>query len=99
MTPNRRIFSPEKKLQIVKEGMLKDVKIAELCRLHKIYPTDYYKWKKMAESSMIHGLKPSRKEVKMSALEAKLSHENQHLKDVIIQLTKEHLELKKKVLG
>lgn len=98
MTPKRRIFSPEKKLQIVREGMLKDVKISDLCRLYHIYPTDYYKWKKMAENSMINGLKSSKKEAKLTALESKLTAEVQHLNEVIIQLTKEHLELKKKVL-
>jgi len=99
MARKRRIFAPEKKLQIVKEGLQKDVKIAELCRLYDIYPTDFYKWKKLAENGMKDGFKSSKKEVRLSALEQKQSDEIKRLESVIIQLTKEHVDLKKKVYG
>ena len=60
--------------------------------------TDYYRWKKLAESSMIDGLKPrNKKEKKLTKREQELIKENERLQAVIIQLTKEHLELKKKV--
>jgi transposase-like protein len=99
MARKRRIFTPEKKLQIVKEGLQKDVKIAELCRLYDIYPTDFYKWKKQAENGMKNGFKSTKKEVTLSVLEQKQSNEIKRLESVIIQLTKEHLDLKKKVYG
>jgi len=90
--------TPEERLKIVKEGLLPNVKVADLCRYYEIYPTDYYRWKKLAESAMIEGLKPSKKkEKKLSRREQEFQKENEHLKAVIIQLTKEHLELKKKV--
>lgn len=91
-------YSPEQKLKIVKEGLLPDVRVADLCRHYDIYPTDYYRWKKLAESSMIDGLKPKdTKEKPLSKRELELQKENERLQAVIIQLTKEHLELKKKV--
>jgi len=91
-------FTPEQKLKIVKEGSLPNVRVADLCRHYDIYPTDYYRWKKLAESSMIEGLQPKKKKQKpLSKREQELQQENERLQAVIIQLTKEHLELKKKV--
>lgn len=91
-------FTPEQKLKIVKEGSLPNVRVADLCRHYEIYPTDYYRWKKLAESSMIDGLQPKKKKQKpLSKREQELQQENERLQAVIIQLTKEHLELKKKV--
>lgn len=91
-------FSPEQKLKIVKEGSLPNVRVADLCRHYEIYPTDYYRWKKLAESSMIEGLQPKKKKQRpLSKRELELQQENERLQAVIIQLTKEHLELKKKV--
>ncbi len=93
-------FTPEQKLKIVKEGLLPDVRVAELCRYYDIYPTDYYRWKKLVECSMIDGLQPKKKKEKpLSKRERELLKENERLQAVIIQLTKEHLELKKKDQG
>lgn len=93
-----RRFSPEQKLKIVKEGMLPDVRISDLCRHYGIYPTDYYRWKKMAEGAMLEGLKAStNRERKPTQKETELQKENEHLRSVIIQLTKEHVDLKKKL--
>lgn len=92
-------FTPGQKLKIVKEGSLPKVRVADLCRHYDIYPTDYYRWKKLAESSMIEGLQPKpKKEKPLSKREQELQKENERLQAVIIQLTKEHLDLKKKVL-
>lgn len=87
-------FSPEQKLKIVREGMQPNVMVAELCRHYDIYPTDYYRWKKLAEEAMVDGLKPKQKKQKpLNKREQDLLEENQRLQQVIIQLTKEHLEL------
>ena len=96
----RKYHSPEHKLKIVKEGLLSNVKISELCRFYDIYPADYYRWKKLTESAMIDGLKLNKtKKKKLSKREEELLKENERLKNVIIQLTKEHVDLKKKVYG
>ena len=93
-----RRYAAEQKLKIVKEGLLPNVRVADLCRHYDIYPTEYYRWKKLAELSMIDGLQPKKKKEKpLSKREQDLQKENERLKAVIIQLTKEHLELKKKV--
>ena len=75
-----------------------NVRVVDICRHYDIYPADYYRWKKLAESSMIDGLQPKKKKEKpLSKREQELGKENERLQAVIIQLTKEHLELKKKV--
>jgi hypothetical protein len=52
----------------------------------------------MAESAMLDGLKTSAsKERKPTQKESDLQKENEHLRNVIIQLTKEHVDLKKKL--
>ena len=94
---SRKHYSPEHKLKIVKEGLLNNVKISELCRFYDIYPADYYRWKKLTESAMIDGLKSNKtKKKKLSKREEELIKENERLKNVIIQFTKEHVDLKKK---
>lgn len=90
-------FTALQKLKIVTEGLLPNVRIADLCRHYDIYPTDYYSWKKLAESSIIDGLQSKKKrEQPLSKCKQALLKENERLQAQIIQLTKEHLELKKK---
>jgi hypothetical protein len=67
--------------------------------LYNIYPTDFYKWKKQAKMGMKEGFKTKKKDVILSNLEQKQEDEIKRLESVIIQLTKEHLDLKKKVYG
>lgn len=94
----RRVISPEMKTKIVKEGLQTDVRISELCRHYDIYPVDYYRWKKEAENAILNDFKKTReRKRKLSQKEQELQEENERLQQVIIQLTKEHLELKKKV--
>jgi len=42
---SRRQFTAEEKTQIVLEGMTSSITIAELCRKHGIYETQYYQWR------------------------------------------------------
>ncbi len=42
---SRRQFTAEEKTQIVLEGLTTSITIAELCRKHSIYETQYYKWR------------------------------------------------------
>lgn len=96
----RRKFSPELKLKIVKEGLQNNVSVSEICRHYEIYPVDYYRWKRTIEEAALSEMKkPKSKEKKLTRREEKLLEENERLKRVILQLTQEHMELKKKVYG
>jgi transposase-like protein len=96
----RRVFSPELKYKIVTEGLQTNVRISELCRHYGIYPVDYYRWKKIAENAILNDFKKNKKkEKKLTLKEQQMQDEIERLQRVIIQLTKEHVELKKKVYG
>ncbi len=42
----RRIFSSEKKIQIVMEALQAEMSVAELCRKYSINKSQFYKWNK-----------------------------------------------------
>ncbi len=92
---NKRTFSKEEKLQVLKEAEEKGVKIT--LEKHGIYPATYYSWKnkyeEMGELGFRHGMTPAHiKEIKRlekeNALLKKLLAEKEmegHLKDEMIK--------------
>ncbi len=42
---SKRQFTADEKTQIVLEGMTSSISIAELCRKHGIYETQFYQWR------------------------------------------------------
>ncbi len=92
----RRRWLAADKLRIVLAGLEADVEVSELCRREGLNPTQYYAWKKTllsGESRLFNDQqqKPSKKEERM---ESDLSR----MKDVIVEITAENLELKKTLL-
>ena len=96
MTEKRK-FTKEEKLQLIKEAAEKGVKIT--LEKHGIYPATYYSWKKkfesMGEAGFRHGMTPEHlKEIK------RLEKENALLKKLLAEKELEgHLKtelLKKK---
>jgi transposase-like protein len=43
---NRRNFTPEQKLAILRAHLLEGAPVSDLCDQHKIQPTQYYTWQK-----------------------------------------------------
>jgi putative transposase len=93
----KRTFTKEQKLQILKEASEKGIKIT--LEKHGIYPASYYSWKKkyetMGEAGFRHGMTPEHiKEIK------RLEKENELLKKLLAEKELEgHLKtelLKKK---
>jgi putative transposase len=95
MDMNRRKFSKEDKLAILKEATSKGVSIT--LEKHGIYPATYYSWKKkfetMGEEGFRHGVTPAQiKEIKRlekeNGLLKKLLAEKElegHLKDEVLK--------------
>jgi transposase-like protein len=52
----RRVYPPELKFNIVKEDLQSNVRVSELCRHYEIYPIDYYRWKRAAETAIMNDL-------------------------------------------
>jgi len=94
----RRHFTPQQKVAIVKRHLVDGVPISYLCDEHHILPTQFYQWQKqLFENGAIaferKGRPPglSREERRIQQLEAKLATKN----EVIAELMEENVNLKK----
>jgi transposase len=89
----KRKWSAAEKLRIVLEGMNPGVAVSDLCRREGISANLYYLWKKqlLSSAARIFDAKGGRP----SAVEEKKEAELTRLKEVVVEITAENLELKK----
>jgi len=93
----RRKWTAAEKLRIVLAGMQPGLEVADLCRREGINPTQYYGWKKQLLASAVKVFDAP--ESRASVREERLATENRRMKDVIVEITAENLELKKGLSG
>ena len=43
---NRRFFSPEQKVAILREHLVEGKAVSDLCEKHRIHPTVFYQWQR-----------------------------------------------------
>lgn len=99
---NRRQFSPQEKVRILRLHLLEGKMISEICEAEEIQPTLFYLWQKTffekGPAAFENGRSPSRissqNEPKIAALESKLRR-----KDEVIAEIMEDLVRTKKNLG
>jgi transposase-like protein len=97
MSQERRHFSPEDKVKILREHLLEKKPISEVCQKHQIQPTLFYLWQKTffengaAAFERSSRRAPSVEERKIEKLESKLKHKD----EVMAELLTEHIMLKK----
>lgn len=89
----RRKFSPEERLSILKEGEREGS--AATCRKYTLSPSLYLRWKKKYLEKGIQGLKPAYKRIDPVVRE--LEQENDRLKRIIANQALE-LEVKSELL-
>ena len=94
----RRHFSPQQKVAIVKEHLVDGVPISDLCDRHHLQPTQFYLWQKQLFENGAAAFErttkrpgPSPQDRKLQQLEAKLLTRN----EVIAELLEENVLLKK----
>jgi transposase-like protein len=94
----RRHFTPQQKVAIVKQHLVDGVPISDLCDEHHILPTQFYQWQKQLFENGATAFErqgrppgPSREERRIQQLEAKLTTKN----EVIAELMEECVNLKK----
>lgn len=93
----RRQFSPEQKIKILRQHLLDKVPISEVCEKHQITPTQFYQWQKtFFENGAAAFARPNtraaqREEQRLAQLEAKLQRKD----EVIAEIMAEHIVLKK----
>lgn len=103
MKTNRRKFSAQQKVQILRQHLVEKVPISEVCEQNGIQPTQFYQWQKVffengAAAFDKHPNGRNNSQVK------KLERQNIHLKaklankdEVIAEIMESHVQLKKKI--
>jgi transposase len=95
----RRRFSAEEKIRIVLEGLRGEDSIAELCRREGIAPNLYYNWSKEFLEAGKKRLQGDTKRQATSSEVTDLRKENQHLKELVADLSLKYDVLKKSPTG
>jgi len=94
----RRSFSPEQKIKILRQHLLEETPISEVCEQHRITPTQFYQWQKTlfengpAAFAKTAGRRPHNPaEARVAKLEDKLKRKD----EVIAEIMAEYIALKK----
>lgn len=99
---NRRHFSPEEKVAILRRHLLEKVPVSELCDQHGIAPSLFYHWQRelfenapalFARSSGRPKKADRAKEQRIEHLEAKIRRKD----EVMAELLEAHVQLKKEL--
>lgn len=98
MSKERRHFSPDDKVKILREHLIDKRPISEVCQKHEIQPTLFYLWQKTffenGAAAFERTGSPKRvsaEQKKIEKLEAKLQRKD----EVMAELLTEHILLKK----
>jgi len=100
MSQNRKSYSLEQKVKILKEHLVGRRDISDICEEYGIHPNMFYRWQKQFFENgerVFRNKKDTQSrllENKVSKLEKKLTQKN----DVLSELMQEHVALKK-ILG
>jgi transposase-like protein len=94
----RRRFSAEAKLKAIQEARQGGVPVRQVCEQYDIRPSQFYQWERKAEQGALEGLRPQKRGRKrVSPQEEQLLAEIERLREVIAELNKENLALKRGV--
>ena len=96
---NRRHFSPQEKVALLKRHLLENVPMADLCDEAGIAPSQFYRWQKEFFENGARAFESGRKakaqldqnQRKIQSLEDKLARKN----EVVAELLEEYTQLKK----
>jgi len=97
MEKSRKHYSAEFKYKMVKEILLRVKTVSEACRENRVSPGLYYRWQEQFLSSAKHGFEAKKGFGEPKTIDRK-EQEIVRLKDVIAELSRELVELKKKNL-
>jgi len=100
MARQRKSYSPEEKVAILRRHLVEKVPVSDLCDELGLNPTVFYGWQKQffengaaAFQRKRKGNGPSPEARKLEKLEAKLTQKN----EVLAELLEEHVQLKKEL--
>ena len=97
MSKKRKNYTSREKVQILKQHLLEQAPVSDLCDKYGLHPTVFYRWQKefFEKSARVfdnhRDSLSARLERKVAELEEKLSRKN----EVLSELMEEHVALKK----
>jgi transposase len=92
----RRRFTAEAKLKTIQEARQGGVPVRQVCDRYGIRPSQFYQWERKAEQAALEGLRPQKRGRKrINPREEQLLAEIEQLREVIAELNKENLTLKR----
>jgi len=99
MTRQRRRFSADETVAILRRHLIEKVPISELCDEHHLAPNLFYRWQKeffengAAAFERDNGTEVRHLKDRVEALQTRLGHKD----EVIAEIMESHVELKKKL--
>ena len=97
-TKTRRHWTPEEKLQVVREARQADQTVSDVCRRHGIAVGQFYLWEKQTTQGALASPRQAKRGRKPTSVDAALHSEVQRLRVVVTELSVENLQLKKGIL-
>lgn len=99
MTREKKNYSAEFKIQILREHLENQVPVGKLCEQHNLNPNLFYNWKKELFNGALltfsRSKTPVQQNEKISRLEEKLRYKD----SLISEIVEDNLRLKKKLTG
>lgn len=96
---NRRHFSPEQKVAILREHLLERVPISDLCQKHGVQPSVFYRWQKEffenGAAAFVRS-RPAEQERQQQVIE-RLEQKLQTKDEVIAEIMEEMVRTKKEL--
>ena len=102
MTRERRSFTPEQKVALLRLHLLEKKPVSDICQEHRLSVNLFYLWQKQffengtaafANAGKRHKAETDAKDRKIAALQDKLQRKN----EVLAELMEEHVQLKKEL--
>jgi len=101
MKKQRRKFSAQQKVKMLRQHLVEKVSISEVCDQNGISPTQFYQWQKVFFENGTAAFEKAgngRKDSQAKKLENKISHmqaKMAHKDEVIAEIMASHVQLKK----
>ena len=99
---NRKQFTPEQKVAMVRRHLIENVPVSDLCDEHGIHATQYYQWQKQlfenGDGAFARRSNKANAKRRQNAYEKKIGQLEEKLQDrneVVAELLQEHVQLKK----
>lgn len=97
MNKNRRHFTAEEKVALLRRHLVEKVAVSEICQLHNLQPTVFYRWQQelfengTAAFQRDASTQQRRIQERITFLESKIKRKD----EVLAELMEEHVALKK----